>query len=80
MMQEFKLLICIKYINNTKNLGVDFIVHHLLIYVCACFVHLVTKEKFVVFTYSWNVVLQESFDPIVEATTGRDLIPVMVYG
>ncbi|RRT78656.1 hypothetical protein B296_00006150 [Ensete ventricosum] len=23
---------------------------------------------------------QESFDPIIEATTGRDLIPSMVYG
>jgi hypothetical protein len=24
--------------------------------------------------------LQESFDPIIQATTGRDLIPAMVYG
>lgn len=32
------------------------------------------------FLKNFTVALQESFDPIVDAVTGRDLIPTMVYG
>jgi len=34
----------------------------------------------VILIYIFVVILQESFDPIVDAVTGRDLIPSMVYG
>lgn len=40
----------------------------------------ILSEKILSLSLIVIVGLQESFDPIVDATTGRDLIPAMVYG